>query len=707
MATLLNRCGRQILPLLVVMLLASTLALAQGKQRELSVQALPGSALDGKGKLWAVVIGVSTYKNLARKEQLEYAHRDAEAFAAFLRSPGGGGFPSSQLTLLTNQAATLSAIRSALGTTLPRSVEPDDMVIIYFAGHGVVEGEHDGYLLAHDSDPQNLYATALQLSELNRIISDRLKARNVILIADACHSGQLGWNSRGAANTTMVSRYLDEVGKSGKGVFRLLGSRADQRSYEDKQWGGGHGCFTWFLLEGLKGNADRDKDGFVRMGELLEFLSDAVPKATNALQHPRGAGDIDVRLPLAVTSVVPATAPTIAPVMPAKPDKKIDSAPQLFTMELISVPKSGNPGARGGRQPQMATLEVRGEPGLEVYLDRSFQGRVSPKGVLVTKPVKAGEHEVSIGAPNTEPVKQKLSLSAAKMVLNVKRIVTSPLVAQIKQALNDKNLRGAFDLYQQLAKESPQEQQRAAIEASLSSALEAAGQNAINFYVQSSGVKSQRGMFHTAAEAFRLLKLMAPNADQSAEAKLLFCEGNAKFEDNLFPDAIERFNQATKLDPRAAYSYNALGMACRSLKKDSQAIDAFKRAAELAPSWALPQFQLGLLYRDTNNRQKAREAFQTAARIDPNYPDASEQLMFIHLLKGEDKEAEQKGKEIISKFPNSGLAHLWLGQIYEESNRWALAAQAYEKGLALPADINQQQRADFEKRLEKCRKKVK
>src|SRR6266545_1910927 len=258
---------------------------AQAQNRDLLVKEMrSGAALDGRGKLWAVVIGVSRYKNLAPKAQLEFAHRDAEAFAAFLRSPNGGGFPSSQLTLLTNQAATLSAVRSALGTTLPRSAEPDDVVVIFFAGHGVVEGERDGYLLAHDSDPQNLYATALQLSELNRIITERLKARTVILIADACHSGQLGWTSRGLADDIMINRFLEEIGKSGKGVFRLLASRQDQRSYEGKNWGGGHGVFTWFLLEGLAGKADSDKDGFVRVGELLNFLSEIVPPETLTLR---------------------------------------------------------------------------------------------------------------------------------------------------------------------------------------------------------------------------------------------------------------------------------------------------------------------------------------------------------------------------------------------------------------------------------------
>jgi uncharacterized caspase-like protein len=71
----------------------------------------------------------------------------------------------------------------------------------FFAGHGVVEGERDGYLLAYDSDPQNLYATTLPISELDRIITERLRARVVVLMADACHAGRIGWTSRGAAGS--------------------------------------------------------------------------------------------------------------------------------------------------------------------------------------------------------------------------------------------------------------------------------------------------------------------------------------------------------------------------------------------------------------------------------------------------------------------------------------------------------------------------
>lgn len=101
-------------------------------------------------------------------------------------------------------------------------------------------------------------------------------------MADACHAGQIGWASRGATERALITDYLNEVGKSGAGVFRLLASRANERSFEDQRWGGGHGAFTHFLLEGLKGKADRDKDGFVRVGELVNYLSEVVPEETRA-----------------------------------------------------------------------------------------------------------------------------------------------------------------------------------------------------------------------------------------------------------------------------------------------------------------------------------------------------------------------------------------------------------------------------------------
>ena len=648
----------------------------QGGNRELQVKEIrSGSALDGRGKLWAVVIGVSTYRNLSEKEQLEFAHRDAEDFAAFLRSPFGGGFPSSQLTLLTNQGATLSAIRSALGTTLPRSVEADDMVVIYFAGHGIVENDREGYLLAHDSDPQNLYATALQVSELNRIITERIRARTVILMADACHSGQLGLTSRGVAeNNVLVNRYLDEVGKSGKGVFRLMASRADERSYEDKRWGGGHGAFTYYLIQGLKGAADHDKDGFVRAGELLDFLSESVPKATQSLQHPRAAGDLDTRLPLSVLGTAPA---------------KVTE-----TLAIESKPVS---------------LEVRGAQGLEIYLDNVFRGRVLSNGILMVDQLKPGEHDLSIISPNVEPITQKLSLSATRTILNVNDVAASgsPLAGQINRAIKQGKIKEAVDLYQQMIKASPKDAQRSNIEAALSQILESIGQQAINTYVQSSGMEGKPRMFHEGAEAFRLLKTLASTSESNLDAKYYFCGGKALLEEKRYQESVTALEKAVSLDPRSAYAYNALGVAYRSLNKSDRAFDSFRRANELAPSWALPQLHLGQYYFESRKLDKAEQAFKEADRIDPRYPQAREMLVRVYLQTGRAQEAENEAIAIIKKFPNEGFVHLWLGLIYEDKKQWGAAADYYEKGLSLVTNLTVNERDEYSKRLDKCRKKAK
>jgi hypothetical protein len=91
-----------------------------------------------------VIIGISRYKNLPPKAQLRFANRDPEELATFLRSPNGGGFPSSNIKILMDAEASLASVRTALGTWLIRSTEPSDVVYIFFAGHGVVENEQEG-----------------------------------------------------------------------------------------------------------------------------------------------------------------------------------------------------------------------------------------------------------------------------------------------------------------------------------------------------------------------------------------------------------------------------------------------------------------------------------------------------------------------------------------------------------------------------------
>lgn len=638
---------------LIVLFLVTGLSpavLAHQNNRSLTVEVRSGKALDGRGKLWAVVIGVSRYRNVPAESQLRFAHRDAQQFAEMLRSPNGGGFPSDQVKVLLNDVATLSAMRTALGTWLPRSVEADDIVYIFFAGHGVVENEQDGYLMAHDSDPQNLYATALPIAELNRIIAERLKCRLVVLIADACHSGRLGWSSRGTESRALIGRYLDEVGKS-SGVFRLLATRADERSYEDQKWGGGHGAFTHFMLEGLRGLGDRDSDGVVRVGELINYLSDTVPEATQALQHPRVAGDIDPRMPLAVIS---------------------DSE------------RSVTGAARN------ASLEVRGAPETEVYVDNAYRGRIRPNGILVVDSLKPGSYELSVSPPNAEAFSQKVRILAGRLVVNLKPAnggskipVSSPLVAQIRKALELRNVLdngGAWPLYQRLIKESPNEPQRLNVETQLIGALEEIGQQAINEYVHSPISQLTPGIFRRGAIAFGSLKMLG-RSGTDLDAKHFFCEGRALIVEGRPADALVVLRQAVSLDPKAAYALNALGVAFEKTSAEKDALGCFERAAALAPNWPVPRLHLGIHYYNERKTDRAEAELKQVVDLYDKYPLAALLLARISRERGRHSDAEKAVRAIIATNPNYAPAHAELGFIYEAKREYPKAVEAFENYL--------------------------
>ena len=153
--------------------------------------ALASSASAQQSKTWAVIIGVSQFSKLPGNQQLEYAAKDAEAFAKFITSPRGGGVPAENVTLMLNGEATGAALKRRLGTTLPRNAGPNDVVYIFLSTHGIVEMDaaKGVYILGSDGEPTDLYGTAVPMVELDQIISNRLqKAGRIVLLADLANS---------------------------------------------------------------------------------------------------------------------------------------------------------------------------------------------------------------------------------------------------------------------------------------------------------------------------------------------------------------------------------------------------------------------------------------------------------------------------------------------------------------------------------------
>ena len=202
----------------------------------------------------AVIIGISDYQNI---DDLKYAHKDALAFTAYLQSPAGGNVPRENIRLLTNQKATMGAIGYEMGWLLKNS-EKGDRVFIYYSGHGDVEAKligDPGYLLPYDS-PQELYFSgAFSLDQFEKIIktlSNRNQAQTIV-ITDACRAGKLAGSEIGGPQITagnLATQVANEI--------KILSCQADEFSQEGPQWGGGRGVFSYHLIEGLVGLADKN-----------------------------------------------------------------------------------------------------------------------------------------------------------------------------------------------------------------------------------------------------------------------------------------------------------------------------------------------------------------------------------------------------------------------------------------------------------------
>jgi hypothetical protein len=249
---------------------------------------------------WAVVVGISNYDD-SRIPSLRYAAKDAETFYNWLTYPQGGKYAPSRVKLLLNEKATGKNIKNALFVWLKRAIE-EDLVTIYFAGHGSPESPDSSgnlFLLPYDTQYDNIATTGFPMWDIETALKRFIKARKVIVIADACHSGGVGQSfdvARRAARAIKInpiSSGLQNLSKMGDGVCVISASDDKQFSQEDRKWGGGHGVFTYFLLAGLKGKADYSKDGNVTLGELIPFLSEQVRRETRNAQSPTIAGKFD------------------------------------------------------------------------------------------------------------------------------------------------------------------------------------------------------------------------------------------------------------------------------------------------------------------------------------------------------------------------------------------------------------------------------
>jgi tetratricopeptide (TPR) repeat protein len=253
---------------------------------------------------YALVVGVAHYKNLPDSAQLEFPERDAESIYSILISPEGGNFRAENVHKLVGQKATLANLQRELETWLPGVAKENDRVVIYFAGHGFVYGGK-AYLAPYDFDKDRVAATGYSMDALSAVAGSKIKAKWKVLLTDSCHSGSINPE----ADVATINGTLKNLERS---LFSLTASRDRERSFESKDWGGGHGIFTYYVVKGLEGAADESRDGVVTADELAEYVHREVRQATQGKQNPtseRGSFDPNMLLAYIPSGAAPGTPP--------------------------------------------------------------------------------------------------------------------------------------------------------------------------------------------------------------------------------------------------------------------------------------------------------------------------------------------------------------------------------------------------------------
>ncbi|MFH1114560.1 MAG: caspase family protein [Pseudomonadota bacterium] len=245
------------------------------------------------GDLYALVVGVSSYKD-ASIPKLSLSAKDAKDFAEFL-STQKQVFRNSHVKLLLDEKAVKQEVEKFLYHDL-RKAGKDDTVILFFSGHGSGDIKTPGkfYFLTHDSDPEYLHATAINMSGL--LFLERLDANKVVLIADACHAG--GFTSTGTKSVRPPLKAFMESFAESSGRVVLTSSKPDEYSQEKADLG--NSVFTHYLLKSLQGEADINRDGIITLNEVYEFVYQRTKDETQGAQHPLKQGTVTGQFPLAV-----------------------------------------------------------------------------------------------------------------------------------------------------------------------------------------------------------------------------------------------------------------------------------------------------------------------------------------------------------------------------------------------------------------------
>lgn len=258
--------------------------------------------------LYVVSLGVSKHRD--NKYDLDFAHKDAIDFAQAFKT--NSYFKSVQTKTLTNEEVTLENLISV--KEFVNQAKINDVVMVFVAGHGVLDENFDYYFASYDMDFDNPSLRGIPYEAIENLL-DGIKALKKLLLIDTCHSGELDKdeieentndkdeeqgdiifrsvgksiqikdNPLGLKSTNELMKTLFTDLRKGTGATVISSSGGAELSIEGGQFE--NGLFTYCLLNGLLNKeADLNKDKSISISELQMYVSSEVNKLSNGRQTP-------------------------------------------------------------------------------------------------------------------------------------------------------------------------------------------------------------------------------------------------------------------------------------------------------------------------------------------------------------------------------------------------------------------------------------
>lgn len=601
--------------------------------------------LAASGKIYAVIVGISKYETTGIT-QLEFADRDAKVFADYLKSKAGGSVPEENIRLLTNENATFAAIYDALDWLLD-VCKKDDLVYFYFSGHGDMENNTIyklGFLLSYNTPRTNYINNAVRLEDLNNIantLSAQRKSK-VVLITDACHSGDLAGNEN-RGNFLVGDQLREVIGNE----TRITSCGPDQLSNEDEGWGGGRGVFSYYLINGLTGLADKVPDGVITVDEIKDYLNSSLSSDLLLAQKKDKQN----------------------PVVNGQPDFKLALVDKTSLNALQQRFSSGQ-----------NNLQVTSTAFLKPL-------PIQPQGYLFSL----------IGKNNLEEIIDfdKLDkLSAEEIPFAFINMLTDSIQKRSDWQIVD-SLKVKIDLTKISALEKSLKENKDALKRfndKLVETLSDRGQEIINLYLNGDAAELEKRRYYNSNSSgydvypkmFSVaLKLVSPESQLNhiLQVKLHYFTGvAARLKTPMVEDpkplldvAMAEQQKAFQLEENAAYIQNELGILYQFRKEYATAEKYYFRATQIAPVWAIPWANLCGLYAQTKKFEKALNAGHIADSLQPNLQTTNVNLGATNEISGNLLFAEEFYRKSIDINSRHYLPFERLGFVYTNTTQYAQA----------------------------------